>query len=142
MKYLRIVFCIAMLPLLCLCAKVQAQDATKTKINIGMAQLPEWAAAHNYDAKAHVYFPDYYTFYDPARGGYLYWDKNNFTFSPNKPSFLEKVDLAKSRIQILKGLSLDLHPERNYPRYMKLYPANNQGNANVPVPIPGNPAGN
>ncbi len=142
MKYIKIIFCIVLLPLFGITSNVQAQDATPAGKSASAVQLPEWAGAQNYDAKAHVYFPDYYTFYDPARGGYLYWDKDNFTFSPNKPPFLEKVDLAKSRIQILKGLSLDLHPERNYPRYMKLYPANNQGNANVPVPIPGNPAGN
>lgn len=105
-------------------------------------KVPSWAEAQQYDATAHVYFPDYYTFYDPVRGGYLYWDQNNFSFSPNVPSFLEKVDLSKSRIKILKGLSLDLHPELNYPYYMKLYPPNSDGNATVPVPIPGNPAGN
>ena len=105
-------------------------------------KVPSWAKAQNYDASAHVYFPDYYTFYDPARGGYLYWDKNNFSFSPEVPSFLEKADLSKARIKILKGLSLDLHPEMNYPYYMQLYPADGNGNVNAPVPIPGNPAGN
>ena len=103
-------------------------------------KVPEWAKSQNYNADAHVYFPDYYTFYDPVRGGYFYWDNNNFSFSPNVPTFLEKVDLAKSRIKILKGLSLDLHPEQNYPYYMKMYPPNDAGNVNVPVPVPGNPA--
>jgi len=123
-----------------------AQDANPQNTNQNAKQakavkVPSWADGQNYDASAHVYFPDYYTFYDPARGGYLYWDNNNFSFSPNVPSFLEKVDLSKSRIKILKGLSLDLHPELNYPYYMKLYPADGNGNLNVPVPVPGNPAG-
>jgi len=97
------------------------------------ASLPAWAAAHNYDATAHVYFPDYYTFYDPKRGGYVYWDNGKYIFSPTMPIFLEKVDLGKSRIQILKGLSLDLYPELDYPHYMELYPANHENNM-VPVP--------
>ncbi len=102
--------------------------------------VPTWAAAHKYDAKAHVYFPDYYTYYDPARGGYVFWNNGNYTFTPALPPFLEKVDLSKSRVQILKGLSLDLHPELNYPNYMKMYPPDNNGNTRVPVPVPGNPA--
>ena len=104
--------------------------------------VPPWAAAHKYDATAHVYFPDYYTYYDPNRGGYVFWNNGKYVFTPALPPFLEKVDLSKSRIQILKGLSLDLYPEQNYPYYMKQYPADNNNNATVPVPIPGNPAGN
>ena len=102
--------------------------------------VPSWAAAHNYDADAHVYFPDYYTYYDPNRRGYVYWDKDKYVFTPALPAFLEKVDLSKSRVQILKGLSLDLHPEQNYPHYMQLYPPDGSGHTMVPVPIPGNPA--
>lgn len=104
--------------------------------------LPPWADAQHYDATAHVYFPDYYTFYDPARGGYLYWNKGNYSFSPTVPPVMEQVNLGKSRIKILKGLSLDLHPELDYPHYMQMYPPDGNGNTLVPVPIPGNPAGN
>ena len=128
-----------------------AQDATpkptkhkhKSHKTAKAAVVPPWAAAHKYDASAHVYFPDYYTYYDPNRGGYVFWNDGKYTFTPAVPPFLEKVDLSKSRIQILKGLSLDLHPEENYPYYMKQYPADNNNNDGmVPVPIPGNPAGN
>ena len=115
----------------------KTQEAAKPKV-----QVPPWAAAHKYDATAHVYFPDYYTYYDPARGGYVFWNDGKYTFTPALPPFLEKVDLSKSRVQILKGLSLDLHPELNYPYYMKQYPADGNGNTMVPVPVPGNPAGN
>jgi len=129
----------------------QAQDSAsqsakhkhkKTHKTAKAAVVPPWAAAHNYDATAHVYFPDYYTFYDPNRGGYVYWSNGKYTFTPALPPFLEKVDMSKSRIQILKGLSLDLQPELNYPYYMQQYPADNSNNTMVPVPIPGNPAGN
>ncbi len=78
--------------------------------------------------------PDYYTYYDPARGGYVYWDKGNWIFTPSVPPYMEKVDLSKERIQILKGLSLDLHPEQNYPYYMEMYPAEHINNM---VPVPG-----
>jgi hypothetical protein len=101
--------------------------------------LPGWAKAHNYDATSHAYFPDYYTYYDPTRGGYVYWDNGKWTFSPSVPSYLDKVDLSQSRVQILKGLSLDLHPEQDYPHYMEMYPPDPNGNTKVPVQIPGNP---
>ena len=101
--------------------------------------LPPWAKAQHYHARNFAYFPDYYTFYDPKRKGYYYWNNDKYIFTPALPPFLEKVDMRKSRIRILKGLSLDLHPELHYPYYMKLYPAV-PGNSLVPVPIPGNPA--
>ena len=128
-----------------------AQDAApkhtkhkhKTNKTAKAPVVPPWAAAHNYDATAHVYFPDYYTYYDPNRGGYVFWSNGKYTFTPALPPFLEKVDLSKSRIKILKGLSLDLQPEQNYPYYMQQFPADNTiNNGMVPVPIPGNPAGN
>ena len=98
------------------------------------AEMPHWAAAHNYDGTAHVYFPDYYTYYDPQRAGYVYWDNGHWIVTPSVPPYMEKVDLDKSRIKILKGLSLDLHPELDYPNYMKLYPADHENNM---VQVPG-----
>jgi len=95
--------------------------------------LPAWATAHKYNAAEHVYFPDYYTYYDPQRGGYLFWKDSQYVFTPTMPAFMEKVDMSKERIQILKGLSLDLHPEEHYPYYMKLYPAVHDY-SDVPVP--------
>ncbi|HXS37655.1 MAG TPA: hypothetical protein VN721_13205 [Flavipsychrobacter sp.] len=98
---------------------------------------PVWAKAKGYNMDAHVYFPDYYSFYDPNRGGYVFWNNNKWTFTPAVPPYMSKIDLSKSRVQILKGLSLDLHPELDYPRYMKLYPADPNSNAaDVPVPTP------
>jgi hypothetical protein len=119
-----------------------AKHKHKKSHKTAKAALPAWAPAHNYDATSHVYFPDYYTFYDPNRGGYVYWSNGKYVFTPALPPFLEKVDMSKSRVQILKGLSLDLHPELNYPYYMQQYPADNNNNTMVPVPIQGNPAGN
>ena len=122
---------------------IYAQDAAKghKKHKSGGSEsrgvmLPPWAPAHNYDATVHAYFPDYYTYYDPNRGGYVYWKNGKYSFTPTVPPFLEKVDLGKSRIKLLKGLSLDLHPEENYPYYMKMNPADHENNL-VPVPSPG-----
>jgi len=77
-----------------------AQDATKPaahkhKTTKKAVKLPVWAAAHNYDATNHAYFPDYYAFYDPNRGGYVYWDKGNWSFTPTVPPYLSNVDLSK-----------------------------------------------
>jgi hypothetical protein len=84
--------------------------------------------------KNYAYFPDYYAFYDPARG-YVYWDmqSNQWQTSHEIPAFMTKVDFSKVRVKIIDGLSLDLYPERNYPYYMKLYPAQ-LNDAKVPVP--------
>jgi hypothetical protein len=84
--------------------------------------------------KKHLYFPDYYAFYDPNRG-YVFWNeqKKEWNTSLQPPKFMSKVDMSKTRIQILEGLSLDLRPEQNYPNYMKLYPAH-QNDPKVPVP--------
>lgn len=98
--------------------------------------LPTWAASHNYMGDAHVYFPDYYTFYDANRGGYVFWDNNKWTFTPTLPPYLQNKDLSKSRVQILKGLSLDFQPQLNYPHYMKLYPPVPGAGTDVPVPAP------
>jgi hypothetical protein len=126
------------LPLFCLLPYFANAQHTHSALRNTKTTVPPWAAAHHYDATAHAYFPDYYTYYDPARGGYVFWDNGKWTFTPALPPFLEKVDLRKSRVKILKGLSLDLHPELNYPHYMKLYPAVHENNL-VPVPVPGAP---
>ena len=88
----------------------------------------------DYTGNSHIYYPDYYAFYDPNRG-YVYWNvqTNSWTTSQQVPAFMSNVDMRRTRVQILKGLSLDLYPERNYPNYMKLYPAK-LDNPSVPVP--------
>jgi hypothetical protein len=140
--------------ILCLCithlclgqdtiAKTAKHRHTNTKAakSKGGIVVPPWAEAHHYDATTHVYFPDYYTYYDPQRGGYVYWENGKYVFTAAVPPYLQNVDLRKSRIQLLKGLSLDMHPELDYPYYMKLYPADGtNNNGMVPVPTTDNPA--
>jgi hypothetical protein len=112
----------------------KTKHKTKTVAVTKVAKpLPDWAAAHNYTGESHVYFPDYYTYYDANRGGYVFWENNQWSFTPTSPPYMTNVDLGKERVQILKNLSLELQPELDYPNTMKLYPAVHDYD-NVPVP--------
>ena len=136
-----IVFLICIMPVMANAQDVPVKHKHKHKTTTkSIKKLPPWAAAHNYDATSHVYFPDLYMFYDPNRGGYVYWEKGTWSFTPTMPPYMANIDLSHSRIQILKGLSLDLHPELDYPYYMQQYPADPNNNTMVPVPSMGNPA--
>jgi hypothetical protein len=112
------------------------KQVKKTRVSqVKTTDVPPWAEAQHYTATAHAYFPDYYVYYDAKRRGYVYWESGAWRFTPAVPPFLEKVDLRKTRIRLVEGLSLDLYPQRSYPRMMKLYPADPQ-NILVPVPTP------
>jgi hypothetical protein len=94
---------------------------------------PGWAKKHGYANNRHVYFPDYYTFYDPNRG-YVYWNKAGYwVTSTSKPYFLNKVDLGVARIQILNSEALTAQPELRYTTFVNQYPGKIVG---VAVPIP------
>ena len=138
MKYksLIITVLIALIPLLSN-AQHTAHHHKSRQHKTEKKQLPDWATAHNYDAKTNAYFPDYYTFYDAKRGGYVFWKNGQWSFTPTMPPYMSNKDLSKARVKILKGLSLDLHPETDYPKYMKMYPPVRGADGNdVPVPTP------
>lgn len=84
--------------------------------------VPGWARPHNYNFQRHVYFPDYYTYYDPYRGGYTYWYNNSWMFSQTLPQFLMGVDLGRARIQMIGDIPVTTGPERYYQRYARRYP--------------------
>lgn len=84
--------------------------------------MPGWARHHNYNFQRHVYFPDYYTYYDPYRGGYTYWYNNSWMFSQALPQFLMGVDLGRARIQMIGDIPVTTGPERYYQRYARRYP--------------------
>ncbi len=92
---------------------------------------PSWAPAHGYRAKNHVYFRDYYTFYDPYRGGYVYRNKNKWIFSRTVPTFLVGVNLNNARVQLLTDIPLNRHPEQYYSRYSSRYPRDSRINVNI-----------
>lgn len=104
---------------------------TRTKVKGGP---PPWAPAHGYRSKQHVYFPDYYTFYDPRRNGYVYWGSDAWVFSPTVPGFLAQIDLGRARIQIMGDVPLTRRPETYYNNYHRLYPPQPVGIV-VPVPV-------
>lgn len=83
---------------------------------------PAWARAHRYNMSNHVYFPDYYTFYDANRGGYTYWGGSGWVFSTGMPSFLVNVDLGNARFQLMKEVPLRSAPQRYYRTYHKRFP--------------------
>lgn len=92
---------------------------------------PSWAPAHGYRAKSHVYFRDYYTFYDPYRGGYVYRHKNKWLFSRSVPTFLIGVNLNSARVQLLTDIPLNHRPEQYYGRYSSRYPRDPRINVNI-----------
>jgi hypothetical protein len=142
MKYAKVVLImlLAFIPVLSNAQQQPSSHKHKTKQHVIKTTVePTWAKEHNYDGTSHVYFPDYRSFYDPQRGGYVFWENDQWTFTPAAPPYMSSVDLGKERIQILKGLSLDLHPQLDYPRYMELYPAvHDYDGVPTPLPIAGN----
>lgn len=92
---------------------------------------PSWAPARGYRAKSHVYFRDYYTFYDPYRGGYVYRHKNKWLFSRSVPTFLVGVNLNSARMHLLTDIPLNHHPEQYYGRYSSRYPRDPRINVNI-----------
>ena len=92
---------------------------------------PHWAPAHGYRAKHHVYFRDYYTFYDPYRDGYVYRHNNGWRFSRSVPAFLVNVDLGRARVQYLTDVPLNQRPERFHSRYSKRYPRDPRVQVNI-----------
>jgi hypothetical protein len=100
--------------------------AQKTKTYV----VPEWGPAHKYKGDKYVYFPDYYSFYDPARG-YVYWNNGTWTTTTEVPVYMSKVNLNKARVQVIEDMSAA--PETRYKTYIKTYPARK---VEVVVPIP------
>lgn len=121
---LNLIFCFylfVLLPFLC-----YAQGKVKMK------NTPAWAASHHYTGQQDVYFPDYYTFYDPENG-YYYWNDGKWTSSPTVPAFMSSVDLNKARMEVIKE---DIKPDiqKEYLLYKKKYPAK-KVEVTVPVPV-------
>ena len=82
---------------------------------------PPWARAHGYNNRHHVYFADYHTFYDPYRGGYVYLDGGNWSFSAQIPSFMVNVNLGNARVRVLNTIPVTRRPEVFYYDYDRGY---------------------
>jgi|GEM_PF-1614466 len=81
-----------------------------------------------------AYYPDFYTFYDPARGGYVYWKDSSWHVSQQRPAFMKEAQKGRVRVELLHDRTIGTYPEDNAERYMKLYPAQNVS-PTTPVPI-------
>jgi len=98
------------------------------------AAPPRWASNCGYGGYNHVYFPDYYTFYDPYRGGYVYW-QDRWCFSRTVPAFMARVDLGRARRQVMEDVALESRPEEYYNSCARSYPARSIS-VEIPIPIP------
>lgn len=86
-----------------------------------------------FEPKQPAYYPDFYTFYDPARG-YIYWQDSTWHVSSERPKFMKEAEKGRVRIELLHDRNIGSYPEDNAERYMKLYPAQNV-TPTTPVPI-------
>lgn len=80
-----------------------------------------------------AYYPDFYAFYDPARG-YVYWQDSAWQVSRERPAFMKEAQKGRVRIELLHDRTIGTYPEDNFERYMKLYPPQNV-TPTTPVPI-------
>lgn len=87
----------------------QNKDQNKYIRKIHKHGPPAWAKAHGYNNSHYVYFSDYLTFYDPYRGGYLYLDGGNWSFSAQIPSVMVNVNLDNAKVRILNRMPVTYH---------------------------------
>ena len=74
-----------------------------------------WGAAHRYAYNRPVYFPNYRLYYDPTRGGYLYWNSGQWLFSSVLPAFMAGVDLAAASMSYANSLPpVGYYPQGGY----------------------------
>lgn|SRR5690554_1219934 len=78
---------------------------------------PPWAKAYGYNARHHIYFKEYRTFYDPYRGGYVYLNGGNWIFSVDIPAFMVNINLGNARARIVSDIPVSRHPEDFYYDY-------------------------
>ncbi|NGM61147.1 hypothetical protein G5B30_04355 [Sphingobacterium sp. SGG-5] len=59
-----------------------------------------------YHRTEYVYFPQYRTYYDPFRRGYVYQRNNVWVFAPNMPSIMAGVNIGGLNVQFMANLPL------------------------------------
>lgn len=82
-----------------------------------------WGARHHYRYNHHVYFPDYHTFYDARRGGYVYRHGGRWIFTEAMPTFLVGVNWNSARVEYMNNVPLDVYPQNYYSDYNRRYPS-------------------
>jgi hypothetical protein len=120
--------------LICVPFFCSAQGKMKDKEYKGKMKMkgdPQWASSHHYTGGKDVYFPDYYTFYDP-QAGYVYWNSGKWETSATLPAFLSTVDLNNARVELIQE-NVITQPQKEYLIYKKRYPARK---VEITVPVP------
>lgn len=84
--------------------------------------IPVWAKEQQYHGRHYAYFPDYFTFFDPGKNGYTFWDGKAWIFSASVPEFLLNVDLGKARLVVMDKVSTRKAPYLYFDDYYKAYP--------------------
>src|SRR5437762_1987213 len=98
-------------------------QVTKTKEHKGVVKSktkPAWWTAHSLTSDKHIYFPDYYVFYEPDKG-YVYWNNGKWINSSSVPAYMGPVDLNTARIQVIDDMAS--RPELEFRTYSRTYPA-------------------
>ncbi len=95
-------------------------------------ERPIWAKGAKYKFKHHVYFPDYFTFFNPKNNNYIYWEENRWKASPNIPLSMLKAKFADYRIVEMKDVRLNDEPFRHFEEYYKSYPPQEAHNIERP----------
>jgi hypothetical protein len=84
--------------------------------------MPAWAKMQQYRGKHYAYFPDYFTFFDPANNNYVFWNGNVWTSSDTIPDFLFDVDLSSARLVEMTNVSTRKAPYLYFDDYYRAYP--------------------
>ncbi|SFS98698.1 hypothetical protein [Sphingobacterium wenxiniae] len=59
-----------------------------------------------YHRTEYVYFPEYRTYYDPYRRGYVYQRHNAWVFAPTMPSVMAGINIGGLQVQFMANLPL------------------------------------
>lgn len=66
-----------------------------------------------------------YSYYNPERGGYVFYDNGRESFVPSLPIVPENMQSTRTSIPLGKKLDLDLYPQRHYPNTKLVHPDQN-----------------
>lgn len=82
-----------------------------------------WGARRHYKYNHHVYFPDYHTFYDARRGGYVYRHGGRWIFTEAIPTFLVGINWNRAHVEYMNNVPLNVYPQNYYNDYNRRYPS-------------------
>lgn len=66
-----------------------------------------------------------YSYYNGDKGGYVFYDNGRESFQPALPVIPENTKNYKQSVPLVRGLDLDLYPQRHYPNNKLVHPDQN-----------------